>query len=87
MAAAYIVQCRDGTYYTGATTHLERRVTLHNAGKGAKYVRGREPVRLVYARPCRSYRQALRMERALKQLTRRQKAALIGPSRARSRWL
>lgn len=89
----YIVQCRDGTYYTGATTHLERRVKLHNAGKGAKYVRGRGPVTLVYAKAHRSYPQALRAERQLKQLARKQKEDVISWSSSKrmggrmSRWL
>ena len=76
----YIVQCADGTYYTGATNNLERRVRLHNEGRGAKYVRGKRPVRVVYAKGYRSYIQALRAERNLKQLTRKQKQALVSLS-------
>ena len=73
----YIVQCQDGTFYTGATHDLDKRLALHNAGRGAKYVRGRGPVRLVYAKAYRDDTRALQAERALKQLTRTQKAALI----------
>ncbi|MBP5448872.1 MAG: GIY-YIG nuclease family protein, partial [Spirochaetales bacterium] len=43
----YIVRCADGTLYTGATTNLQARIETHNAGKGAKYTRGRLPVTLV----------------------------------------
>ena len=77
----YIVQCADGTYYTGATNNLEQRVQLHNEGRGAKCVRGKRPVRLVYAKGYRSYPQALRAERKLKALTRKQKEALVSLSR------
>ena len=44
----YIVQCSDGTYYTGWTNSLEKRVRVHNSGRGAKYTRSRRPVKLVY---------------------------------------
>ena len=73
----YIVQCEDGTYYTGSTNNLEVRLTLHNAGNGAKYLRGRRPVRLVYAKEYRDYRRAIQAERLLKTLTRKQKEALV----------
>ena len=74
---AYIVECADGTYYTGSTNNLENRLRLHNAGKGAKYVRGRGPVAVVYQQAYRSDTRALQAERALKKLTRRQKEALV----------
>ena len=48
MYFVYILRCRDGTLYTGYTNNLERRLTAHNAGKGAKYTRSRLPVILVY---------------------------------------
>ncbi len=73
----YIVQCADSTYYTGSTNNLERRLKLHNAGHGAKYLRGKGPVTLVYAKAYRSYKNAMRAERNLKQLTRKRKAELI----------
>ena len=73
----YMVRCRDGTYYTGSTNDLAKRIAAHNAGRGAKYVRGRGPVRLVYARAHRDARSALRAEHALKMLTRKAKKALI----------
>ena len=44
----YILECSDGSFYTGWTNNLERRVKAHNAGKGAKYTKSRKPVKLVY---------------------------------------
>ena len=75
---AYIVECGDGTYYTGSTNNLEHRLKLHNAGNGAKYVRGKGPVRLVYEKAYRYYKRAVQAEYRLKRLTRDQKQALIG---------
>ena len=73
----YMVECADGTYYAGATNDLEKRLQLHNNGHGAKYVRGRGPVSVVYQKAYRSYTRALQAESALKQLTRKQKEALV----------
>jgi len=73
----YILQCRDGTLYTGWTTDLERRVADHNAGRGARYTRGRRPVRLVYWEEYSTSAEAQRRERALRGLSRRKKLALI----------
>jgi putative endonuclease len=74
---AYIVQCGDGTYYTGYTQNLEERVSLHNSGKGAKYLRGKSPVKLVYTKEYRYYKNALSAERRIKELTREQKSKLV----------
>ncbi len=73
----YMVQCADGAYYTGSTTNLETRLKLHNAGNGAKYLRGRGPVRLVYAKAYGYYKNALRAESYLKRQTRTYKDELI----------
>ncbi len=73
----YIVQCRDGTYYTGYTNNLENRISLHNSGNGAKYLKNKLPVKLVYAKEYRYYKNALRGERRIKKLTRNQKERLI----------
>ncbi len=73
----YIVLCQDGTYYTGYTNDLERRLKLHNSGKGAKYTRGRGPVRLVYKRGCNSLSKALKTEIEIKSLTREEKEKLV----------
>jgi putative endonuclease len=75
----YIVRCADGTLYTGYTTDLKARLAVHNAGRGAKYTRGRCPVTLVYSKRFRSLGKALSREHALKQLTKREKEALIAP--------
>ena len=76
-AFVYLLECADGTLYTGYTTDLERRLRAHNAGKGAKYTRSRLPVRLVYCERLASKREAMRRECALKQLTRAEKLALV----------
>jgi putative endonuclease len=73
----YIVRCRDGAYYTGYTNDLESRITLHNRGDGAKYLKSKLPVKLVYAKEYRYYKNALRRERNIKKMTRRQKEELI----------
>ncbi len=74
----YILECKDGTLYTGITDDLQHRLTVHNSGKGAKYTRGRGPVILRHQEPCESYSQALRREIRIKQLTRQEKLALCG---------
>ena len=76
-AYAYILECADGTLYCGWTTDLGRRVEAHNAGIGARYTRGRRPVRLVYweAQPGRGAAQ--RREAALRRLSRAAKLRLI----------
>ncbi|MBL0848171.1 MULTISPECIES: GIY-YIG nuclease family protein [Mammaliicoccus] len=73
----YILECKDHTLYTGYTTDLERRLKVHNDGKGAKYTRIRRPVKLVYHEIFDNKSEALKREYALKQLTRKQKLALI----------
>lgn len=73
----YIVKCKDGTYYTGWTTNLEKRIKAHNEGKGAKYTRTRGPVELVYYEEYDDKIEAMRREYAIKQLTREQKEKLI----------
>ena len=73
----YIVECRDGTYYTGWTTDPQERLKTHNSGKGAKYTRSRLPVRLVYLEACSSKEEAMKREYAIKHLRREQKEKLI----------
>lgn len=77
MQYTYIVECRDGTLYTGWTTDLEKRIKAHNTGKGAKYTKNRAPVRLVYHEEYETKQEALKREYAIKQMTRREKLALI----------
>ena len=73
----YMLRCIDGTYYTGSTNNLEHRLKLHDAGNGAKYLRGRGPLRLVYAKEYRYLKNAMRAERYLKHQTRKYKEELI----------
>lgn len=73
----YIVMCRDGTYYTGWTNNLQKRIDDHNAGKGAKYTKSRLPVKLVYYEAFETKEEAMRREYAIKQLTRKEKEKLI----------
>jgi len=72
----YMLQCKDGTLYTGITDDLEHRLAAHSAGKGAKYTRGRGPLLLRYVERCESHSQALKREYALKQLPRTAKVEL-----------
>ncbi|MCJ7432688.1 MAG: GIY-YIG nuclease family protein [Anaerolineales bacterium] len=74
----YIVECSDGTYYTGWTTNPERRVKIHNAGRGARYTRIRMPVKLVYVESLPDRASAMRREKAIKVLTRAGKIKMIG---------
>ena len=73
----YILECRDGSLYTGWTSDLDRRVLVHNSGKGSKYTRARLPVKLVYFEHVEGKSEALKREFALKKLTRAKKLGLI----------
>lgn len=73
----YILRCGDGSLYTGVSDDVQRRLEAHNAGKGAKYTRGRGPATLVYSEACADRSAALRRELAIKALPRRKKLALI----------
>ncbi len=73
----YIVQCSDGTFYTGWTNDLEKRIKDHNAGKGAKYTKARRPVVLVYYEEFATKEEAMRREWAVKHMERREKEAII----------
>jgi len=73
----YIVECSDGTFYTGWSTDPERRERQHNAGRGARYTRDRRPVRLVYIEEQPDKPSALRRERKIKSLPRAKKKKLI----------
>jgi putative endonuclease len=72
----YLLECADGTYYTGWTTDPDRRARQHNAGRGARYTRTRLPVRLAYVEPQPDRAAAMRRERQLKRLSHAQKQAL-----------
>ncbi|WP_135536781.1 GIY-YIG nuclease family protein [Halostella pelagica] len=73
----YVLECADGTYYTGYTTDVSRRVAEHDAGEGAKYTRGRTPVELVYSESFDSQSAAMSREYEIKQLTREEKERLV----------
>lgn len=73
----YILQCSDGSLYTGITDNLQRRLTAHNCGKGAKYTRGRTPLILRYVELCVDRSAALRREIQIKRLRRQEKIDLI----------
>lgn len=72
----YILECKDGTLYTGITDNLNRRLACHRAGKGAKYTRGRAPLTLRYKETCQDHSQALRREIAVKAMSREEKQKL-----------
>ena len=74
----YIAKCKDGTFYTGITTDLERRILEHNSSfKGAKYTKGRRPVRLVYSKKIKSKSLASKEECRIKKISREAKIKLI----------
>lgn len=74
----YIVKCSDGSYYTGWTTDLDKRMKEHNTGvRGAKYTRGRRPVTLVYYEEYETSNEAQSREWHIKQLSRKEKERLV----------
>ena len=81
MNYTYILQCSDGSLYTGWTNDLEARIQAHNAGRGAKYTRSRRHVKLVYYECIETKEEAMRREYAIKQLNRQQKLQLIAQRR------
>lgn len=74
---AYVLECADGTYYTGYTTDPERRLREHNAGEGAKYTRGRTPVELAHVETFDSRSAAMSREYEIKSLARSEKERLV----------
>ena len=83
MNYTYILECKDGTYYTGWTNNLEKRLKDHNDGKGAKYTKARLPVSLIYYEEYETKEEAMRREYAIKQMTRSEKSKLISEYRKR----
>ena len=76
----YLIECEDGSLYTGITTDVERRYAQHVAGKGARYTRMKKPVRLVGFRECGTRSEALKAELALKKLPSTKKyGSLLAP--------
>ena len=73
----YIARCNDGSLYTGIARDVLSRIAAHNAGRGARYTRGRGPLAVCAQRRCNSQGDALRLEWAVKQLPRAEKEALL----------
>ena len=77
VCCVYMLQCRDGSLYTGWTNHIRARLLAHNEGKGAKYTKGRGPVRCVHVETFASKEEAMSREFAVKRLSRDEKEKLI----------
>ena len=77
MPFVYLVECNDGSLYTGWTTDVERRVKAHNAGRGAKYTQGHAPVKLVYVEEHLTRSAAMQREAKIKRWPRAKKLQLI----------
>lgn len=73
----YILRCKDNSLYTGYTTDVNRRLKVHNSGKGAKYTRARRPVKLVYYKEVSSMSEGLKLESAIKKLSKEKKEDLV----------
>lgn len=74
----YVLECGDGSYYTGWTNDLAKRVRSHQSGKGAKYTRSRLPVKLIKRWRAKDRREAMRRETRFKSLSRREKEKILG---------
>ena len=74
----YVLECSDGSFYTGVTKDIERRLAEHNDGKASKYTRTRRPVRLLYFENCAGRAEALSREYQVKRLSRKAKEKLVG---------
>lgn len=77
MDYTYLLRCSDGSLYCGWTNCLEKRIEAHNAGKGAKYTKGRGPVELVYVEEFETREAAMKREAAIKKLPRLEKLKLL----------
>lgn len=86
MNYVYIVECSDRTLYTGWTNNLRKRIKMHSDGCGAKYTRGRGPVKLVYHEVFENRNDAMKREYEIKKLTRKDKLILIGTYKAENRY-
>lgn len=77
-----MLECGDGSLYTGWTNDLEKRLACHNAGKGGKYTASRLPVKMVFYETFETKQEAMRREYAIKQLSRKEKMSLIARAEA-----
>jgi len=75
-AYVYMLECADGTLYTGWTNDLEKRIVSHNAGAGAKYTRARLPVKMIWHEECADKSAALKREMEIKKMPRSKKQEL-----------
>lgn len=73
----YVAECADGSYYTGIAKDVEKRIEVHNAGKGAKYTSTHGPVRLLFQEPQANYSAALRREHQVKSLPKERKVRFV----------
>jgi putative endonuclease len=73
----YILECGDGSLYTGISNNVEKRLTCHQSGKGAKYTRTHQPVKLMYVEKCGKQGKAMSREREVKKYPKKKKLALI----------
>ena len=83
-AYMYVVECSDGSYYTGYTTDVKRRLAVHNSGKGAKYTRARLPVKLIYVEGFDSKEEAMSAEALLKRKKRPQKERFLSENQEKN---
>ncbi|GAY78520.1 putative endonuclease containing a URI domain [Sporolactobacillus inulinus] len=75
--SVYILECADGSLYTGYAADVAKRFAMHCSGRGARYTRSHKPLRIVYQEELENKSAALRREWSIKQLTRQEKLALI----------
>ena len=73
----YIARCKDKTLYTGYTDDLMKREKAHNEGKGARYTRGRRPIKIVYSEEFKTKSKAMRREYQIKRLTKMEKEKMV----------
>ncbi|OIO69278.1 MAG: hypothetical protein COW19_07235 [Zetaproteobacteria bacterium CG12_big_fil_rev_8_21_14_0_65_55_1124] len=73
----YMIRCKDDQLYTGISTDVQRRFAEHQSGKGAKYLRGRGPLQLVFQQQAGSHSEALKAELAIKKLSKADKESII----------
>lgn len=85
MNYTYVLECGDGSLYTGWTNNVEKRLEAHNSGKGAKYTKSRRPVRLVYLEEFETKEEAMRREYAIKHMSRKEKLQMIEKSKVTDR--
>ena len=77
MWTVYILECSDGSYYTGITRNLSRRISQHQAGSAAKYTKGRTPIKLIYRESCADRSKATKREMEIKALKKVEKQRLV----------